>query len=376
MTDQKRRKILKQNVDLRKRIELIQDFDMPDECGTIQMSPNQQFILATGTYKPRVKCYEVNNLSLKFERCFDSEVVAHHILSDDYSKMVFLTSDRYLEFHAAHGRHYRLRIPRCGYDMSYHTPSCDLFMVGASSEIYRFNLERGQFLQPYQTDTKHSLNACDVNPEHHLLCVGTQEGTIEAWDPRDKARCGILDVGRNIQNLAGNLPSISALKFKNGLQMGVGTQTGHVLIYDLRANQPMIIKDHFNKIKIKRIAFNPSENAVYSMDSAILKMWEENSGKQIAYIESETKFNDFATIPNTGMLFFAQQNAKMLTYYVPRLGPAPRWCSFLDNLTEEMETETVQNIYDDYKFITEQELETLDMGHLKGTPYLRSYMHG
>lgn len=88
LTDEKRRKALKQNVDLRKRIELIQDFDMPDECGTIQMSPDQQFIIATGTYKPRVKCFEVNNLSIKFERCFDSEVVRTEVLSDDYSKMV------------------------------------------------------------------------------------------------------------------------------------------------------------------------------------------------------------------------------------------------------------------------------------------------
>lgn len=246
--------------------------------------------------------------------------------------------DRFIEFHAAHGRHYRLRIPRFGYNMSYHAPSCDLFVCGASSEIYRLNLERGQFLQPLQTDTKISVNVSDVNPEHHLLCVGTQEGTIEAWDPRDKKRCGVLDVALNIPKLT-TLPSVSAIKFKNGLQFGVGTQTGHVLIYDIRSNQPLVVKDHFNKMKIKKIGFNPASNAVYSMDGAILKIWEENTGKQIAYIESESQFNDFCTIPNTGMLFFAQQNSKMLTYYIPHLGPAPRWCSFLDNLTEEIESE-------------------------------------
>lgn len=94
LTDEKRRKLLKQNVDLRKRIELIQDFEMPDECGTIQMSPDQQFIITTGTYKPRVKCFEVNNLSIKFERCFDSEIVRTEVLSDDYSKMVRTTNSR------------------------------------------------------------------------------------------------------------------------------------------------------------------------------------------------------------------------------------------------------------------------------------------
>ncbi|XP_037024308.1 nucleolar protein 10 [Bradysia coprophila] len=375
LTDEKRRKALKQNVDLRKRIELIQDFDMPDECGTIQMSPDQQFIIATGTYKPRVKCFEVNNLSIKFERCFDSEVVRTEVLSDDYSKMVFLSCDRYIEFHASHGRHYRLRIPRCGYDMGYHIPTCDLFFVGASPEIYRLNLERGQFMQSFETQSKQSVNACDINPEHHLLCVGTHEGTVEAWDPRDKNRCATLDVAMKVPNLT-TFPSISTIKFKNGLQMGVGTQSGHVLIYDIRSNQPLLVKDHYNKLKIKRIAFNPSNNAVYSMDEAIMKIWDESSGKQIAYIESESKFNDMCTIPNTGMMFFAQQTSKMLTYYIPSLGPAPRWCSFLDNLTEEIESETVQNIYDDYKFVTKQELEQLGLEHLEGTNLLRAYMHG
>lgn len=193
-------------------------------------------------------------------------------------------------------------------------------------------------MQSFETQTKQSVNACDINPEHHLLCVGTHEGTIEAWDPRDKKRCATLDVAMKIPNLS-TFPSISAIKFKNGLQMGVGTQSGHVLIYDIRSNQPLTVKDHYNKLKIKRIAFNASNNAVYSMDEAILKIWDENSGKQIAYIESESKFNDMCTIPNTGMMFFAQQTSKMLTYYIPSLGPAPRWCSFLDNLTEEIESE-------------------------------------
>lgn len=193
-------------------------------------------------------------------------------------------------------------------------------------------------MQSMETQTKQSVNACDINPEHHLLCVGTHEGTVEAWDPRDKKRCATLDVAMKIPNLS-VFPSISTIKFKNGLQMGVGTQSGHVLIYDIRSNQPLTVKDHYNKLKIKRIAFNESNNAVYSMDEAILKIWDETSGKQIAYIESESKFNDMCTIPNSGMMFFAQQTSKMLTYYIPSLGPAPRWCSFLDNLTEEIESE-------------------------------------
>lgn len=105
-------------------------------------------------------------------------------------------------------------------------------------------------------------------------------------------------------------------------------------------------------------------------------MWDENTGKQVAYIESSTSFNDFCTIPDTGMLFLAQEDVKMLTYYVPSMGPAPRWCSFLDNLTEEIESEVVENMYDDYQFITQKELQELGLEHLIGSNLLKGYMHG
>lgn len=93
-------------------------------------------------------------------------------------------------------------------------------------------------------------------------------------------------------------------------------------------------------------------------------------------IEAESDLNDLCVIPNTGMLFLANENTKMQTYYIPSLGPAPSWSGFLDNLTEELEELNFETIYDDYKFVTEKELEELDLSHLKGTNLLRAYMHG
>lgn len=74
-------------LDIRRRIELIQDFDMPGVSTSIKVSKDEQYILATGIYKPRVKCFDVHNFALKFERCFDSEVISFEIISDDYSKV-------------------------------------------------------------------------------------------------------------------------------------------------------------------------------------------------------------------------------------------------------------------------------------------------
>jgi ribosome biogenesis protein ENP2 len=66
----------------------------------------------------------------------------------------------------------------------------------------------------------------------------------------------------------------------------------------------------------------------------------------------------------------------MHTYYIPQLGPAPRWCAFLDNLTDEMEENSTQITYDNYKFVTRKELASLGLNKLIGTNVVRSYMHG
>lgn len=60
---------------------------MPGLSTSVKVSRDGHYILATGIYKPRVKCFDVNNLSLKFERCFDSEAITFEILNDDYSKV-------------------------------------------------------------------------------------------------------------------------------------------------------------------------------------------------------------------------------------------------------------------------------------------------
>ncbi|XP_075992256.1 nucleolar protein 10 lethal (2) 34Fd [Anticarsia gemmatalis] len=378
LTERKKRALLKKNVDLRRRIELIQEFDMPGVSTSLRVSKDGQYIMATGIYKPRVKCYDVNNLSLKFERCLDSEVVKFEILSEDYSKLVFLQCDRYVEFHVGHGRHYRLRVPRFGRDIAYHKPSCDLFVVGASSEVYRLNLEIGQFLAPFVTKAN-EINCCAVNEEHGLLILGTESGHVEAWDPRTKSRQGILDCAMHCTDSEyknDKLPAITAAKFDGPLRMGIGTSTGHVLLYDIRSSKPLLVKDHMNEIPIKALEFHKQMNYVYSMDSTVVKIWDKNTGKQYTSIESSSDFNDLCVVPNTGLNMMAVEDQKMQIYYIPSLGPAPRWCAFLDNLTEELESSASQTVYDDYKFITKQELESLGLDHLLGTNLLRAYMHG
>lgn len=378
LSDRKKRALQNKDVDILRRIELIQDFEMPTLCTSIRVSRDGQYIIAAGTYKPRVRCFDTYQLSQKFERCLDSDVVTFDILSDDYSKLVFLHIDRYVEFHSQHGHYYKTRIPKFGRDFSYHYPSCDLYFVGASSEIFRLNLEQGRFLNSLQTNAA-ELNVCDINPVHHLFAAGTLEGRVECWDPRVRNRVAVLDCalssvtdGTEIQGL----PSISSLKFNGSLGMAVGTSTGQVLLYDLRSSHPLLVKDHYYGLPIKALHFHNQLDLVISADSKIIKMWNKENGKMFSSIEPQANINDVCLYPSSGMLFTANEDPKMNTFYIPALGPAPRWCSFLDNLTEELEENPESTIYDDYKFVTRKDLENLGLTHLIGSALLRAYMHG
>uniref|UniRef100_A0A673KDL5 Nucleolar protein 10 n=1 Tax=Sinocyclocheilus rhinocerous TaxID=307959 RepID=A0A673KDL5_9TELE len=327
-----------------KRIELIQDFEMPTVCTSIRVSRDGQFILAAGTYKPRVRCYDTYQLSLKFERCLESDGECYNYL--------FLHIDRYVEFHSQHGHYYKTRIPKFGRDFSYHYPSCDLYFVGASSEVFRLNLEQGRFLNSLQTDAA-EINVCDINPVHQLFAAGTLEGRVDCWDPRVRSRVAVLDCalssitdGTEVEGL----PAVSALKFNGSLGMAVGTSTGQVLVYDLRSSRPLLVKDHYYGLPIKSLHFHNPLDLVLSADSKIIKMWNKDNVRPA-----------------------------LLVYFIsrrPALGPAPRWCSFLDNLTEELEENPESTIYDDYKFVTRKDLENLGLTHLIGSPLLRAYMHG
>jgi len=57
--------------------------------------------------------------------------------------------------------------------MQYHYPSAELMVTCAGPDIYRLNLERGQFLQPFTTAAS-ELTACAVNTDTGLVLVRTQ----------------------------------------------------------------------------------------------------------------------------------------------------------------------------------------------------------
>ena len=91
------------------------------------------------------------------------------------TQMVFLQADRHVEFHAQFGRYFRTRIPKHGRDVAYHSGTADLYLVGASSDIWRLNLEAGRFMASLPGSGP-EYNVCKINPAHQLISM-----LVDAW---------------------------------------------------------------------------------------------------------------------------------------------------------------------------------------------------
>jgi ribosome biogenesis protein ENP2 len=84
--------------------------------------------------------------------------------------MVFLQADRTIEFHAQFGRYFKTRVPKHGRDITYHSGSAELYAVGASSDIWRLNLEEGRFMASLAGNSP-EFNVCKINPVHQLISM-------------------------------------------------------------------------------------------------------------------------------------------------------------------------------------------------------------
>lgn len=244
-------------------------------------------------------------------------------------------------------------------------------------------------------DAVSGVNAIDVNPAHQLLAFGTEnlngKGTVEFWDHRARSRAGILTLpyaklASSSSSAAAQLPglsvldpndaslsqaqvSVSALASRHdGLNLAVGTSTGHTLLYDLRSPRPYTIKDQGYGLSIKKLQW-PLSSAqseddggplIASADEKVVKIWSAGSsaqGKNLVAVTAPVSINDMHIYPNTGLMFLANEQSAMTGYYIPKLGQAPKWCRFLDNMTEEMEDDQQAVVYDDYKFVDRKELQ-------------------
>jgi ribosome biogenesis protein ENP2 len=327
---------------------------------------------------------------------------------------VHLQQDRCIEFHTGGGLHYASRIPRYGRDLVYDRRSAECLIpsVGVNAdgmgEAFRLNLEVGRFMRSYEIDVggddvttvgggalQGGIGAGAVNTgaiaeqSHGLLAFGTSIGTVEYWDSRSRNRVGILSAPPDAFE---GKSEITALTFpSSGLEVAVGDSNGIVQLYDLRSPKPLLRKDQGYGYPIKNIIYldgaQTAEPKILTADKRVIKIWDPKDGTPWTSVEPSVDLNHVEWVPKTGMLLTANEGRQQHSFFIPQLGPAPRWCSFLDNIVEEMAEDPNDpnafgkgasgDVYDNFKFLTIEQLKQLSLDHLVGTTsLLRPYMHG
>ncbi|KAJ9640507.1 Small ribosomal subunit biogenesis [Coniosporium tulheliwenetii] len=389
----KRKRSLKQDPEFANRVELLQDFEFEEASSCVRASEDGNWVMSTGTYKPQIHTHYLPHLSLSFARHTDALNQTFLLLSSDYSKSLHLQSDRFLEFHTPQGRHYSTRIPRYGRDLKYDRRSAEALVpaVGVNAdgngEVFRLNLEVGRFMKGYEIDES-----------HNLLAFGTSLGTVEFWDPRSRSRAGIL------------APPPSATAFDSRTEITAlepNARVRHLHGTDPPLRPPLPSpppqKDQGYGFPIQTLKFlNPttstrqqtSDPKILSADKRIIKLWDPATGTPWTSVEPAVDINHVEWIADSGMILTANEGKALHSFLIPQLGPAPKWCAFLDNLVEEMAEDAEDpaafaggisgagarkagEVYDNYKFLTLPELRALSLDHLVGTTgLLKPYMHG
>lgn len=424
-----RRNLSKRDESIRRRIELIQDFQMPSSSSKIVQSADGRYLMVAGTYPPRIRCYDVHELTMKFERYLDAHVLDMVMLGDDYGKMALMCEDRTIAFHAPYGAHEAVRIPTFGRGIAYEQTTCEILVAAKGNQVYRLNLEEGRFSEPWKYEPSTSSGACiSVSPTHALAAVGCDDGIVRFWDNRSPdallrpflsldVQTATAGYGYAEQNSYNNLHEISSLAHDpSGLYVAAGTAGGLVALYDVRSSRPLHVTEHKHGMPVHTVKFHPGSGCILSSDEKLVKIWRYKTcgdvvgtsddekggalGSVVANVEGSGKFSHFVMAGDesdpfgnrSGLLLCATDQPKMESYYVPSIGLAPKWCSFLENITEELEERDLtrgeattgndlvqdgkESIYENYKFVSRDEVEKLGISNLVGTPLLRGYMHG
>jgi ribosome biogenesis protein ENP2 len=142
------------------------------------------------------------------------------VLTEDYSKSVFLCSDRSLVFHTRMGKHVSLRVPKAGRDLAYLPYTSEVVVGGSAAEIWRISLYEGRFLEPLELQMP-AANALGVCPVHGMLAAGGEDGVLECFDVRMRSSIGHHNVAAEMGCAS---EDVTALRFnKSGLYVAVGT---------------------------------------------------------------------------------------------------------------------------------------------------------
>lgn len=406
------RRRLAADSEYKKRIDVVQGLAFPTLSCVARFSPDLSYLAVAGSYPPMFKMYDLTQSSMKFQRNTTAEIVDLHFLSEDYKKLILVEADRYLEIHAQQGRIYKVRVPKAPRCSCFDPHVPQVLVSGSGPEIYRLDLQEGRFRTSWpaagyaHAESSGSFRAIEEFGTN-ALCYSEQTClTFSA----DRYGVGVYDA-RAKGGLVSSLflgEEITALALEpSGLRLAAGSAESDVLLYDLRSSAPLARFTHHSDLPINTLQFHESHGVrrLLSCDSRSIRAWDLDQGRRDAgsavasvsagtqpsgpfvagvsrqgslfcAIEGESAFRSFVVYPGSGLIFAPSEQENVPCYYVPQLGPAPRFAAHLDQLAEDLDANAQVGQYEDFKFVTLEELRQCGLEAVSSSSLVQPYMHG
>ncbi|KAH9386879.1 ribosome biogenesis protein ENP2 [Nematocida major] len=350
-------------------VSVLHGFEFPTYCSSIEVSHDNKTLLATGGYKPMNLLFDLQEHSLKTERHSDHELLKGIFLEEDWTKMAFLSNTARIEFHSQFGKHEIISLPQQCRDIKADRIKAEVLAPGKLKDVYRFSLETGKFSSITSTGVT-SIEEVAINTSHTLCAVAGSARSVAA---ESSGLCEFIDSRDNsiVGKISVDSPATSCAFSDDGILFAAGSESGVVSLYDIRSAKPMITKDHNYDFRIKKVQIKGRR--VLSLDRKGVKVWECSTGKVLATIQPAFEANTFAT--SEGIVFIGGSTEEMKTYYTPSLGAIPAWCSNLEGATDEMDEMRKTTYFEQYRFVTEEELAAARLQKEVGKK-VKPHMHG
>ncbi|KAI5179607.1 ribosome biogenesis protein ENP2 [Nematocida sp. AWRm80] len=343
-------------------VSVIHRFEIPTYCNVLEVSEDQQTVIAAGAYKPCLSVFDLTEHTVKLERNIDDEVVRVSILGEDWKKLALLHKHGRIEFHSRFGKHHTVDLPAESRDMQADLVRAEILCASKHASIYRFDTVQGKFQEPITT-TNTGIESISLNRTNTIYGVSFQSGACEFIDSRNHS---------SIRSFKHTDTSLTACTFsEDGLYFATGSEDGIVSLYDLRSSIPLVTKDHNYEFPIKKIEI--SKNTITSMDKKAIKVWDRATTKTLAAIEPGFEINTFTS--TQGIVLVGGDSPNMKTYYVPKLGSIPSWCSYLEASTEELLEIKKEIYFDNYKFLSEAQIKEQNLSSKIGNQ-IKPHLHG
>lgn len=300
------------------------NLNFPSLIKKITQTDDSLFLVAHGEYPPQIRCYDLSNLTCKFQRMVSSEIRDISLISQNWERLAILRSDKFIEFHSKSGYYYQSKLPKNGKTTDFDRRMKILYIASNDNEIYRLDLEYGKFTTSIRCSQCLNSTCLTRSSSENLLAVGSEQGLIEIWDTRMiKKAALILDSKLHSVN---KRSGISCLNFSELLnyKLYCGQFSGDSILYDLRNNKPIIWKKIGNDLPLVAIG-EGARDVIVSVNKKIIKIWNESNGKSYLTMKSVKDINHACFIKNTGLIVLSTTASQADCCFSQFLGPVPGW---------------------------------------------------